>query len=726
MKKLYSILLIIILTSAFIYSQSLYTTVWQKSKATGNYPTYLDTSGSLTRGMGYGYIGGNHRLYIATRQPSHNIIIVNATTGDSVGKLDMTGVSGGTYNLNDAKVSSNGIIFGCNLTTDASINAFKVYRWDTEAAVPTNVINFNSSPGAVFRLGDKMTITGSTADNSIKIWCATSANDTVVVFSTTDNGVSFTPNYIGLSTGNTGTFPCISPEGNGITNFWLKAAGRSIMRYSSTGQVLDTIPSGIVSSAATSISYFVVGSNKYVAAYNYGFANGNENARLVDVSLGGSKSRLIFVTSQLGTFTANANGSGEIISRVNNDNTVDLFLLGTNNGIANYLTRDLKGVSPFTPLIDGLNEFTLGCNLMESRDFANLYFAFDNNYLYFGLSHPTVHLDSLDVRVWIDNDLANNNGATTAPFGAPTFNNTNYKPNYQLYLENGFYYEMRKWNGTSWSSNMQFGNTESYGGWSGNGYFSEFRVRRDSLANPNSIAFAMTLEKETNDTVFTAFPSNNLSTSFPNISYFYVIPNFNAGTCVRQYNVGLVPVELTSFTATSFGSQVTLNWKTATERNNAGFEIQRSVDGKTFSTIGRVNGSGTTTEQQVYSFVDNNLASGNYSYRLKQVDYDGSFNYSKTVEIEVTNPVAFGLSQNYPNPFNPNTNIKFTVSRNELATLKIYNSTGQEIATLFNQVAEPGTVYDINFNASKLSTGIYFYRLIQGSNIETKKMILIK
>jgi hypothetical protein len=708
-----------------VYSQSLYTTVWQKSKATNNYPSYLDTSGSLTRGFGYGLIGTNQRLFIATRQPTHNIIVVNANNGDSVRILDMTGVSGGTYNLNDAKVSTNGIIFGCNLTINTSTSAFKVYRWDSESAVPTNPISFTTPAGTTFRLGDRIQITGSTADNSIKIWCAASANDTIVVFSTTDNGVTFTPTYIGLSNGATGTFPCVAPEGNGITSFWLKAAGKPIYKYSTTGQLMDSVSTGLVASAATGIYYFQVGANKFLGVYNYGFANGNENLRLLDVSLGGVKARLVFVTSQLG-YTANANGSGDVYARVNTDQTVDLFLLGTNNGIADYKTRNLSGLSPFTAAIDGLNEFTLGCNFMESREFGKLYFAYDNTYLYFGFEHSPVHLDSLDIRVWIDNNPSVNNGASTAPFGAPTFNSTNYKPNYVLFLENGFYYEMRRWNGTSWSSNMQFQNTESYGGWSGNGYFSEFRLRRDSLVNPISLAFAVTLEKEANDTLYAAIPTNNPSLSYPNVSYFYVIPNFNAGSCVRMYNTGQVPVELTSFTATSFGNQVTLNWVTATETNNNGFEIQRSKDGINFTGISFVKGYGNTIQTQNYTFSDKGLTAGNYTYRLKQVDFDGSVNFSKAVEVEVSSPNVFALTQNYPNPFNPSTSISFTVSKNELATLKVFNSVGQEVATLFNSVAQAGNVYEINFDARQLSTGIYFYQLRQGSNLETKKMILIK
>jgi hypothetical protein len=186
-----------------------------------------------------------------------------------------------------------------------------------------------------------------------------------------------------------------------------------------------------------------------------------------------------------------------------------------------------------------------------------------------------------------------------------------------------------------------------------------------------------------------------------------------------------VPVELTSFTAISNGNTITLNWSTATETNNSGFEIERAANNSNFVKIGFIPGAGTTTDIRTYSFVDNNLNAGSYSYRLKQIDFDGSFSFSDVVNVDVTTPAEFELSQNYPNPFNPSTTIKFTLPQSSNVTLKVFNALGQEVSTLVNGFMESG-VHTVNFNASFLNSGIYFYKIDAGLNSEVRKMTLIK
>ena len=206
------------------------------------------------------------------------------------------------------------------------------------------------------------------------------------------------------------------------------------------------------------------------------------------------------------------------------------------------------------------------------------------------------------------------------------------------------------------------------------------------------------------------------------------------------FNV-IVPVELISFTASREEQDILLHWSTATELNNQGFEIQRSNDNKTFNRIGFIEGKGTTTETQEYSFRDNTLtAEGKYFYRLKQIDHDGTYNYSEMIEIDYNYlPTNFSLFQNYPNPFNPSTKIKFTVpagtQRTVSVQLKVYDVLGNEVATLLNE-EKPAGIYEIEFsaiggstsggNAYTITSGIYFYKLTAGNFAETKKMILIK
>ena len=187
----------------------------------------------------------------------------------------------------------------------------------------------------------------------------------------------------------------------------------------------------------------------------------------------------------------------------------------------------------------------------------------------------------------------------------------------------------------------------------------------------------------------------------------------------------ILPVELTSFTAASFGNNVSLNWSTATEINNSGFEVERKAVNAEWTNIGFVQGNGTTTLAQQYSYVDKNVSAGSYNYRLKQIDFDGTFTYSPVAEVEVSAPVNFELAQNYPNPFNPGTTIQFSLPISSNVLLRVYNLLGQEVATLLDGFREAG-VHFINFDAVNLNSGLYIYKIEAEGFTSTKKMTLIK
>jgi hypothetical protein len=187
----------------------------------------------------------------------------------------------------------------------------------------------------------------------------------------------------------------------------------------------------------------------------------------------------------------------------------------------------------------------------------------------------------------------------------------------------------------------------------------------------------------------------------------------------------LVPVELISFAATSNGKEVILNWSTATELNNQLFEVQRSFEGSDFASVGFVNGKGTTTERQDYTYRDKILTDGKYYYRLKQIDYLGRYEYSNIIEIELRAFNSYLLEQNYPNPFNPTTTIGYGIREKGNVKITILNAIGEDVAVILNEEREPG-FHQVEFNAANLPSGVYFYQLKAGDYIDTKKMILLK
>ena len=197
---------------------------------------------------------------------------------------------------------------------------------------------------------------------------------------------------------------------------------------------------------------------------------------------------------------------------------------------------------------------------------------------------------------------------------------------------------------------------------------------------------------------------------------------------VEFFGLGIVPVELVSFSADIDQNIILLKWETATETNNKLFIIERSNDNFNFDRIGEIEGKGTTTEMQQYTFKDASISSGKGKvyYRLRQVDFDGTENLSDVIEVDYSMiPKVFSLSQNYPNPFNPTTTIKFDIPKEVKVTLKMYDMLGAEVATLVDEVMKPG-YYKYEWNASQFASGVYFYRISAGNFISSKKLILLR
>lgn len=233
-----------------------------------------------------------------------------------------------------------------------------------------------------------------------------------------------------------------------------------------------------------------------------------------------------------------------------------------------------------------------------------------------------------------------------------------------------------------------------------------------------------------------AFGSNYVQSTFtwtPNEAFLGNIIFQLRGTATVDCSVSFdwpLPVELISFIYFVYGNNVTLNWQTSSENNNSKFIIERNktTDGNNnvWSRAGSVPGNGTTSTSSDYTFIDRNLNSGVYKYRLKQEDFNGNFEYhylSSNVQIGL--PEKFDLSQNYPNPFNPVTKINYGLPNTNFVSLKVYDVLGKEVITLVNEKQNAGS-YTVDFNGANLSSGVFFYRIQIAEFAEIKRMMLIK
>lgn len=239
----------------------------------------------------------------------------------------------------------------------------------------------------------------------------------------------------------------------------------------------------------------------------------------------------------------------------------------------------------------------------------------------------------------------------------------------------------------------------------------------------------------TNDAILTSTIGYGTNVSACWIGNYTGTAGNQGNFCVIQLNDAVAPVELSSFVSSTIKNNITLRWTTETETNNAGFDIERKSiipDVETnWSKIGNVQGYGNSNEPKNYSYIDNSLQTGRYTYRLKQIDYNGSYEYfTLGNEIEIGIPNEYRLSQNYPNPFNPVTRINYEIPFDSKVTLTVYNMLGKEVVNLVSNNFQKAGFYSVELNALNMTSGTYFYRIsAQGGQknfISTKTMILIK
>ena len=233
-----------------------------------------------------------------------------------------------------------------------------------------------------------------------------------------------------------------------------------------------------------------------------------------------------------------------------------------------------------------------------------------------------------------------------------------------------------------------------------------------------------------------AFIANSLQSSLDSAKYLARSTGSNDGAFDTYSGFGKIiieraladalPVELAFFTGKLIDNEVELRWRTETEVNNYGFSVERTTDNLLWSSIGFVDGHGNSNSPKEYSFSDFNIGrTDRYYYRLKQIDNDGTFEYSDIVTVTVGIPVLFALSQNYPNPFNPETRIDYTIPKQQNVSLRVYNMLGEMVQELLNEIKPPGS-YSVTFDASNLPSGIYIYRIQAESFAVNKKMTFLE
>ena len=187
-----------------------------------------------------------------------------------------------------------------------------------------------------------------------------------------------------------------------------------------------------------------------------------------------------------------------------------------------------------------------------------------------------------------------------------------------------------------------------------------------------------------------------------------------------------LPVELTSFDALANGSDVLLAWSTASETNNAGFSVEYEVGSNVFAEIGYVGGYGTTREPKEYSFSVNDLDPGLHRFRLKQIDFDGTFEYSAIVEAVVTVPDRFLIEPAYPNPFNPTTTLRFAVAAEQHVEVTLVNAAGQTIRTLYSGTVTANEMQQLTVDAATLPSGTYLVHFNGDGISATERIVLMK
>jgi|WetSurMetagenome_2_1015567.scaffolds.fasta_scaffold52579_2 hypothetical protein len=413
------------------------------------------------------------------------------------------------------------------------------------------------------------------------------------------------------------------------------------------------------------------------------------------------------------------------------------------------------GTTYKTIVIDGVNDFSADETLSGTSG-STWYFTWDADNLYVGALNSDVGTNSgTKWLLWyIDTDPqltpAEGTGTTAGVMYTTQRPTLPFSANYHLrWKGDGSYYNLQSFNGTTWQSGDQSGMLQSRVG-----NYIEIKIPRSNIGSPGQIYICAAMISEAPGSEWTYFitPAAQSDGYNPALAHFFGF-TLDAGRSPNDaaYVDGPLPIQLTRFNAFSLSEKsVRLEWATASEIDNYGFEVQRRTDGNTeYSAVpgGFVPGHGTTASKHEYSFIDSSAPNSTLSYRLRQIDLDGTSHFTQAVNASPLSGVTdFGrpaqtrLLQNYPNPFNPSTKIGFRVWGEKNGSggwglgssnvkLAVYDLLGRKVAVLVDEQKQPGE-YTATWDATGMASGIYFYRLTVGEDenafVQTRQMLLMQ
>lgn len=334
--NLWTALLALFLIGATNTASAQFNTVWEQSVTSTTLPTWFGAD--TERGMAFGKIGSETHVFVVSRKSGLFVQYLDPATGALGGSLNTTGVTGGTFPLNDAGTTTDGVVIASNMTTNLTTSAFKAYAWTNKTDAPATIINYVGGTDAV-RLGDKITVTGSVADGTAKVWAAsaTAGIGKVYVWGMAGGVWVNEPTVITLSDNVTGGSAGVGVLPGGA--FYFSSNGSAVKKYGADGTLIGTVPLTVAASGTNVSKYLTtIGQYDYVAVFQYGV--GNNNARVLKVDLENFETSTTYgLTPSFGSAT-NGNGAGDVDAMDNGDGSFTIAVMATNNGVGVFTTAD--------------------------------------------------------------------------------------------------------------------------------------------------------------------------------------------------------------------------------------------------------------------------------------------------------------------------------------------------------------------------------------------------